>query len=54
MLNDGRKYYKNHTVTVIGYKKYKKAKILIVADNWHKEVCYIDYNKLSFISSLVM
>ena len=54
MLNDGRKYYVNHSVTVIGYQQFNQGKIkmLAVYDNWHKEICYVDYNKLSRISSI--
>ena len=52
MTNDGRNYYKNHTVLVIGYlTNGQDIKILIVLDNWSKEIKYIDYNKLSIISS---
>lgn len=52
MANDGRGYYKNHTVTVIGYVIYQEARMLIVADNWNGSVSYLDYGKLSKISSL--
>lgn len=54
--NDGRNVYKKHSVVVIGYTAYKindtMVYILAVYDNWRKEVRYIDYNKLSMISSI--
>lgn len=49
LYNDGRDYYKNHTVSVVGYIEYEKAKMLVVYDNWFKSFSYIDYNKLSNI-----
>lgn len=52
MANDGRGYYKNHTVTVIGYVVYQEAKMLVIADNWNASISYLDYNKLSRFSSL--
>lgn len=51
--NDGRNYYKNHSVTIVGYKEYLGGvKILSVYDNWKKTIAYIDFNKLSVISSI--
>lgn len=55
--NDGRNYYKNHTVTVIGYRIYcmdnkKNLGMLAVYDNWTKAVRYIDYKAMSNISSI--
>lgn len=52
LLDDGRKYYHNHTVTVIGYEEYERGRFLLVYDNWNSYVSYIDYDKLSFISSV--
>lgn len=53
MRNDGRDYYKNHSVSVIGYIEYDNgAKMLMIYDNWYRSVSYIDYNKLSFISGI--
>lgn len=52
LYKDGREYYKNHTVSVIGYVEYEKAKMLIIYDNWYKSFSYIDYNKLSTICSI--
>ena len=57
LSDDGRKYYKNHSVLVIGYKEIvlsnkKTMFFLKVKDNWNKETSYIDYAKLSIISSI--
>lgn len=51
---DGRNYYKNHSVTIVGYNQYLsgKVRLLAVYDNWRKEIAYIDYNRLSVISSI--
>lgn len=46
LFQDGRGYYKNHTVSIIGYMEYNSAKILIIYDNWYNTPSYIDYNKL--------
>ena len=67
LFNDSRNYYKSHTVTVIGYAEFnlldnftqtilyqKKIKhMLLVYDNWTKEVSYIDPDIISPISSIV-
>lgn len=68
MLNDGRKFYENHTVTVIGYSEFimtreqnafsslnsEKIKTLaLVYDNWSKEIRYIDLAHISPISCVV-
>ena len=56
MMNDGRSFYKNHSIVVIGYNRYKidnrEIRILAIYDNWAKEVRYIDYERLSMISSI--
>jgi hypothetical protein len=51
MRTDGFGYYKNHSVTVIGYKEYNGAKLLKIYDNWTLLPSYIDYNKLGTIST---
>lgn len=55
-VNDGRNYYHNHSVTVIGYIDYKynngNVMALMVYDNWFKNVAYIDFKKLSLICSI--
>lgn len=50
--NDGRNYYKNHSVTIVGWMEFNKTRFLIVADNWYTTYAYIDYEKLSLISSI--
>ena len=56
LLNDGRNFYKNHSVTIIGYNIIKTSKqtlnMILVYDNWSKAISYIDYNKLNIISSI--
>lgn len=54
MQNDGRNYYKNHSVTIVGFREYNngEAKLLVIYDNWKKSVSYVDYDKLSVISSI--
>lgn len=57
MSTDGRNYYENHSVLIVGYKEYtlsdnKIKRFLVVQDNWSKEKSFIDYNKLSVISSI--
>lgn len=45
--SDGRNYYEKHSVLIIGYSEYgSKAKMLMVYDNWTKNVCYVDYNRM--------
>lgn len=56
LWNDGRNYYKNHTVTIIGYRNFKvdgkQVRMLVIYDNWYKTRAYIDYEKLPAISSI--
>ena len=56
IMNIGEGYYKNHSLTVRGYKiflyKKLKIKILEVIDGWSKEKRYIDYSALNGLNSL--
>ena len=58
MKNDGHNYYKNHSVVCKGYIDFitnnnnKHHYLLEVYDNWHKTSSFIDYEKLSKISSI--
>ena len=52
LWKDGRNYYHDHSVTVIGAEEYEQARFLLVLDNWHKTVSLIDYDKLWIISSV--
>ena len=54
---DGRNYYKDHSVLIIGYREIKftnnkKKFFLKIKDNWTKETVYIDYSKLNIICSI--
>ena len=58
--NDGRNYYTQHAVLVIGVVEYRLAdkddqrvRIIRIYDNWLKEVGFVDYDKLSQKSSIV-
>lgn len=51
--NDGRDCYVNHSVVIAGVKEFdNKYKFLRVYDNWYLTPGYIDYKKLSMISSI--
>lgn len=52
LWDDGRHYYHDHTVTVIGMRLYEHGRFLVVYDNWNKTPGLIDYDKLSVISSI--
>ena len=52
LWDDGRKYYHDHSVTVVGIEEYENARFLIVLDNWSKKPAFVDYGKLCMISSL--
>ena len=52
LLDDGRGYYHDHTVTVIGYEEYERGRFLTVFDNWNLDTCYVDFDKLSIISGI--
>lgn len=66
LYTDNRNFYRSHTVVIIGYAQFnlfnsettlfekKKVKnMLLVYDNWSKEISYIDPDVLSPISSIV-
>lgn len=54
--NDGRNYYKNHSITIIGYKMFKVNKrtvnMLVVYDNWYASESYVDWDALPIIASI--
>ena len=52
MTHDGREYYKNHSVTVIGYTVVKGHRFLIIHDNWKRCNSFVDYDRMSFLSSI--
>lgn len=50
---DGRDYYKNHSVVIVGWVILNnKTRLLKIYDNWYLTPAYIDYDKLSLISSI--
>lgn len=52
LWKDGRDFYKNHTILIVGYLEDDDKKILAVYDNWYHGISYVDYDKLSTISSI--
>ena len=52
LWKDGRDFYKNHTVLIVGYLMIGNIPYLMVQDNWTKTVSYIDYKKLATICSI--
>lgn len=57
MLKDGRNWYTDHSVTIIGYSEYKldgkkTVRMLKVYDNWYPEVMYVNYELMNLISSI--
>lgn len=52
MANDGKNYYKNHSIIIIGYCIQNNEKLLIIYDNWSKEQHFLDYNLISSLSCL--
>lgn len=52
LWTDGRNYYKDHSVTIVGYETYENGQFLLVYDNWSRGVSMIDYKKLSVVSSI--
>lgn len=52
LLKDGRNYYYNHSVLIVGYYETKTDQLLVVYDNWDNTKSYIDYSLLSTISSI--
>ena len=52
LWKDGRNFYKNQTVLVVGYVEIAEKNFLAVYDNQEYKIGYIDYDKLSLISSI--
>lgn len=54
--NDGRDYYINHSVTVVGYEIYecgdRQIPMILIQDNWYKSIGYIDFERISGISAI--
>lgn len=56
MFSDGNDYYKNHSVSVVGYRIYehcgKKLYFFEVRDGWNSSSSFVDYQKMSCASSI--
>ena len=57
MFKDGRQWYEDHSVTIIGYAEYKldgkkTVRMLKVYDNWYPEVMYVNYELMHMFSSI--
>ncbi len=57
MYKDGRQWYDNHSVTIVGYAEYKldgkkTVRMIKVFDNWYEEIMYVNYDLMHMISSL--
>lgn len=52
IYKDGRGYYKNHSVLIVGIAFLGKHKLLAVYDNWNEGISYVDYDKLCFVASI--
>ena len=50
---DGRNYYSNHTVLISGYVESDEYQMLAIHDNWASTTSYIDFKKLSMVSSII-
>lgn len=50
IFNIARGYYKNHSITISGYRIYqlgrRKIKIAIIHDSWRKSVRYLNFSQL--------
>ena len=62
IFRDGRDYYNNHSVTIVGYETFelhnfdtkitKQVTMLIVQDHWLKVNSYVDFEFISCISAI--
>lgn len=52
MYSDGRDYYRNHSVLIVGLARHGTHKLLAVHDNWNDGISYVDYDKMCLISSI--
>ena len=58
MQNDGKDFYKSHTVTVIGYAEFcdefgHLIYMFQVHDNWFSSYSFLDYETMSILSQIV-
>lgn len=62
LFNDGRSYYKSHSITICGYEDFRiyhnkegfglNKTMFLVYDNWRSELAYVDFDKISLISAI--
>lgn len=62
IYRDGRDYYNDHSVTIVGIEKFeltnitnghkKEVVMLIVQDHWTKDISYVDFEFISCISAV--
>lgn len=52
LWKDGRYFYQNHSVLIVGYLEYQGKRFLAIYDNWYRSLSYIDYQKLNPICSI--
>ena len=55
--SDGRDYYSDHSITVIGYVTYlinetESVDFLLVYDNWSTVISYVDFKKINVLSCI--
>lgn len=50
--HDGNRYYKSHSVMVVGYAVCGVKRFLVIYDNWTAAPSYIDYDRLSIFASI--
>lgn len=51
LSNDGREYYANHSITIVGYNEYKIdgdniVRMLRVYDSWRETISFVDFKKI--------
>lgn len=56
ITDDGKDYYKNHSVTIVGFEKWKvgnkEVQMIAIYDNWYSSISYVDYDKISWMSTI--
>ena len=58
MQNDGKDYYRGHTVTVVGYVEFCDGLghliyLLQIYDNWNGSYSFLDFETMSSLSEIV-
>ena len=52
LWRDGRNFYQNHTILIVGYLEVDGDRLLAVYDNWYHGISYVDYDRLNMICSI--